>query len=86
VSPPLSPLTPRVRDVLSRLGVPGAAAIDGAASLSAAGFVDSFQMLELLVALEGEFAITIENREVLPENLDSIDGIAAFLARKREPG
>jgi acyl carrier protein len=86
VSPPLSPLTPRVRDVLSRLGVPGAAAIDGTASLSAAGLVDSFQMLELLVALEGEFAITIENREVLPENLDSVDGIAAFLARKRDPG
>jgi acyl carrier protein len=79
-------LTPRVRAVLSRLGVRGAAELDGAASLSAAGLVDSFQMLELLVALEGEFAITIENREVLPENLDSIDGITAFLARKHAPG
>ncbi len=86
MSPVLSPLTPRVRAVLSRLGVRDAAAIDGAASLSAAGLVDSFQMLELLVALEGEFAITIENREVLPENLDSIDGITAFLARKHAPG
>jgi acyl carrier protein len=82
----VSPLTPRVRDLLSRLGVPGVAALDGAASLSEAGLVDSFRMLELLIALEAEFAITIENREVLPENLDSIDGIAAFMARKHDRG
>ncbi|HEV7518220.1 MAG TPA: acyl carrier protein [Thermoanaerobaculia bacterium] len=82
----MSPLTPRVRDLLSRLGVPGVAALDGAASLSEAGLVDSFRMLELLIALEAEFAITIENREVLPENLDSIDGIAAFMARKHDRG
>jgi acyl carrier protein len=73
---------PRVRDLLLRLGIPGAAEVDGAASLAAAGLVDSFRMLELLEGLEAEFGMAIENREVLPENLDSVDGIAAFVGRK----
>ena len=71
-----------VRALLDRLGLPGSGEIDGAVSLSGAGLVDSFRMLELLEALEKEFGITIENREVLPENLDSIDGLCAFLGRK----
>jgi hypothetical protein len=35
-------------------------------------------------AHEETFGVTVEEREMLPENLDSIEGIANFIARKKD--
>lgn len=46
------------------------------------GLIDSTGMLELVAFLEQEFEITVEDMELLPENLDSIDNVAAYLDNK----
>lgn len=44
--------------------------------------VDSTGMLELVVFLEGTYGIKIEQEEMVPENLDSVNRVAEFLERK----
>ena len=55
------------------------------ASLLDAGIIDSTGVLELVCFLEGTFAIEIADDELLPENLDSIAAIGAYVQRKLEP-
>lgn len=52
-------------------------------SLIAEGIVDSTGMLEVIVFLEAEYGIQISDAETVPENLETIGRIAAFVARKR---
>jgi acyl carrier protein len=56
--------------------------LDDAASLLDNGVIDSTGVLELVAFLEEQFPIKISDEELLPENLDSIASIAAFLSRK----
>ena len=51
-------------------------------SLLDAGLVDSTGILELVAFLEGTFAIQVADAEIVPENLDSIDAIVAYLTGK----
>ncbi len=46
------------------------------------GIIDSTGILELVTYLEEEYSITIEDEELVPENLDSINNVTAFLERK----
>ncbi len=46
------------------------------------GIIDSTGVLELVGYLEKEFALHIEADEIIPENLDSVERLSAFLARK----
>jgi acyl carrier protein len=46
------------------------------------GIIDSTGILELVTFLEDEFSITVEDEELVPENLDSIDNVANYLQRK----
>lgn len=46
------------------------------------GIIDSTGVLELLEFIEGRFGITVEDEEVVPENLDSLDKLAGFIQRK----
>ena len=52
------------------------------ASLLDEGIIDSTGILELVAFLEEQFSIRIEDEEMIPENLDSIDHIAEFVKRK----
>jgi acyl carrier protein len=58
------------------------AALDDNASLLDRGIVDSTGMLDIILFIEETFDIKIEHREMLPENLDSIERIANFVTRK----
>ena len=62
--------------------VPDAAALSDDASLLDQGIVDSTGVLEVIGFLEGEFNITVEEDEILPDNLDSIAKIVAFVTKK----
>lgn len=53
-----------------------------AESLIESGAADSTGVLELIEFLEQEFNITVEDSETVPDNLDSIERIVAFVARK----
>ena len=44
--------------------------------------VDSTGILEIITFLEEQFSIKIEDNELLPENLDSLNNIDAFLKKK----
>jgi len=52
-------------------------------SLISSGIVDSTGMLDVILFIEGEFGIHVEDREVIPENLESISRITSFVERKR---
>jgi acyl carrier protein len=51
-------------------------------SLLAKGVIDSTGVLELVTFLQEHFAITVEDEEVIPDNLDSIKYLVAFVSRK----
>ena len=46
------------------------------------GIIDSTGILELVTFIEDEFSITVEDEELIPENLDSIGNVADFIQRK----
>jgi len=51
-------------------------------SLLDQGIVDSTGVLEIIGFIEETFGITVEDSELLPENLDSIQGIEQYIIRK----
>jgi acyl carrier protein len=56
--------------------------LDDDLSLIDSGIVDSTGMLDVILFLEGAFAISIEDRDTVPENLETVGRIAAFVQRK----
>ncbi len=48
--------------------------------------VDSLGMLELVAFLEKEFRIKVSDAELVPENLDSLAKVCAFVERKKVVG
>lgn len=48
------------------------------------GIIDSTGVLELISFLESQFSIVIEDLEIIPENLDTIARMSAFVAAKQE--
>ncbi|WP_417475372.1 acyl carrier protein [Luteimonas mephitis] len=56
-------------------------------SLLEAGAIDSMGVLTLVTWLEQEFGFVVDDEDVVPENLDSIASITAYVDRKlAEPG
>jgi acyl carrier protein len=47
------------------------------------GIVDSTGVLELVCHLQERYAISIEDEELVPDNLDSLNKVARFVERKR---
>lgn len=45
--------------------------------------LDSTGFLELIGHLEETYSITVEDDEMVPENLDSLDSVARFVMSKR---
>jgi acyl carrier protein len=52
-------------------------------SLRDAGLIDSTGILELVGFLESKFDIHVHDEEIVPENLDSIDGIVSYVSAKQ---
>jgi acyl carrier protein len=46
------------------------------------GIIDSTGILELVFFLEESFNISVEDDELIPENMDSLQSIAGFINRK----
>jgi acyl carrier protein len=60
--------------------------LEDGTSLITGGFVDSTGLLEVIAFLEAEYDIRVLDQETIPENLETIGRIAAFVARKRAAG
>jgi acyl carrier protein len=56
--------------------------ISNSQSLLDSGVMDSTGVLELIAFLESTYDISIADAEIVPENLDSVDNMAGYLARK----
>ncbi|MBN1576636.1 MAG: acyl carrier protein [Chitinispirillaceae bacterium] len=46
------------------------------------GIIDSTGILEVITYIEETFGIKVNDDELLPENLDSVDNIVGFISRK----
>lgn len=47
------------------------------------GILDSTGILDVILYLEENFDMKVEDEELVPENLDSIDNLEAFIGRKK---
>lgn len=47
------------------------------------GIIDSTGVLELTTFMEEKYGITVEDDEMVPANLDSIDNLVAYIQRKK---
>lgn len=76
----------RVREfIVTNFAVPGeeASLLTDDLSLLDQRIVDSTGVLEIIGFIEREFAVQVAATEMLRDNLDSIDKITAFVARKK---
>lgn len=48
--------------------------------------IDSTGMMELVAFIEGEFGFVAADAELVPDNLDSIDNLVRYVARKQGRG
>ena len=53
-------------------------------SLMEQGLIDSTGALELVTFLEGKYGIKVQDNELDPENLDSINKLVSFINRKTQ--
>jgi len=56
--------------------------LENDASLIDNGIIDSTGVLELVMFMEETFSIEIDDEELIPENLDTINNIVKFLGKK----
>jgi acyl carrier protein len=76
--------TRQIRNFLaSNFYIADVKSLSATASLLDQGIVDSTGVLEVIGFIEETFGIIVEDSELVPENLDSIHGIAQFIARKK---
>lgn len=64
---------------LSKAGLPS---FGDKESFMEKGIIDSTGVLELLEFIEEKFGVRVEDEEIVPDNLDSLDKVVAFLSRK----
>lgn len=57
--------------------------LEDEASLLDSGLVDSTGVLEIVLFIEEKLGVTVTDQEILPENLDSIARIAAFVEQRK---
>ncbi|MGX8012883.1 acyl carrier protein [Mesorhizobium sp. ORM8.1] len=67
----------------SNFYVADAEALENHTSLLDQGIVDSTGVLEIIGFIEETFGIIVEDSELLPENLDSVHGIARYVMLKK---
>ncbi len=69
--------------VTSNFYVADPAALQDTESLLDSGVIDSTGVLEVIAFIEDTYGFTVEDMEMLPENLDSIERITNFVLRKK---
>jgi acyl carrier protein len=79
-------LKKQVRDfVTANFYIADPESLEDRTSLLDHGIIDSTGVLEVIMYIETTFSVAVDDSEMLPENLDSIERIAAFVARKTVP-
>ncbi len=58
-------------------------ALNNADSFLEKGIIDSTGILEVIFFIEEQFGFKVADEEMVPENLDSVDNLVRFVARKK---
>lgn len=58
--------------------------LENSGSLLELGIIDSTGVLELVGFIEETYGFTVEDDELVPENLDTIDRIVDYIGRKSQ--
>ena len=53
-------------------------------SLLGRGIVDSTGMLEIIMFIEEQLGVKVRDEDMIPENLDSVNRIAAYVTSRRK--
>lgn len=69
--------------ITSNFYVANPATLEDGASLLDQGIIDSTGVLEVIFFIEETFHIKVEDSEMLPDNLASIERISNFITRKK---
>lgn len=78
------PVEKRVRDYIGQNFLfDDSAQLPGDASFLDRGLIDSTGVLEIILFIEQEFGIKMEDHEMLPENLDSVNNIVRFVESRK---
>lgn len=60
--------------------------VEGNTSFLESALIDSTGVLELVAFLEENFRIKVEDEDLIPVNLDSVNGLIRFVEAKRTAG
>ena len=75
----------RIREfVLKAFPLARKSAVNGNQKWLESGVMDSLGILDLVHFLERQFSIQVADEELLPENFESLDAVAAFVRKKTE--
>lgn len=79
------PVEKQIRDYIGEnfLFDKDAADLAGDSSFLDMGLIDSTGVLEIILFIEQQFGIKMEDHEMLPENLDSVNNIVRFVESRR---
>jgi acyl carrier protein len=70
--------------IVSNFYVTDAATLADDTSLLESGIVDSTGILEIITFLESDLGITVADTEMMPENLDSVSRLVAYVQKKKK--
>lgn len=56
--------------------------LEDSVSFLDSGLIDSTGMMEVIFFIEEAFSIKVEDEEMMPEYLDSVENLVAFIGRK----
>jgi len=75
----------KLRQIVTETFLVGQESVElaGDASFIESGLIDSTGILQLVEFVEQEFGLKVDDEDLIPENLDSINRLAAFVERKR---
>jgi acyl carrier protein len=75
----------KLRQIVTETFLMGAESgeLPGDASFIDLGIIDSTGILQLVEFVEQEFGLKVDDEDLIPENLDSINRLVAFVERKK---
>jgi acyl carrier protein len=80
-------LTDRLKDfVCKKFPLAKKQGVKNADPLLDSGIIDSLGILDLVTFIEKEFGVHVSDEELLPENFQTLDALAAFIQQKGSNG
>jgi acyl carrier protein len=69
----------KIRQILKE--VKPSVSLEGVHDIVESGYLDSFELMALISMIGDEFGVEIEVDEIVPENFNSVEAIAAMVER-----